>query len=793
MIYTFYSYKGGVGRTMALANIAELFYQAGLKVLMVDWDLEAPGLERYFPSLDLEATPDRPGVIDMLLRYREQMAQEPDGDEPLKLESPAQYVIDIYPEQPGPGKLLMLTAGRRSKPHFAQYAQAVLTFDWQDFYENWGGELYLDWLREQFEGMADVTLIDSRTGVTELGGVCTYQLADVVVMFCTPNEQSVDGTCEMAQNLTHSEVQDLRRGRPLSILVIPARIERAEGDLLNRFKEQFMNSFKDLVPLIEDIDVAKLWELRIPYIPKYAFKEAVAVRESEQAIAEDMAMAFRKLNNVMWCLMLSQLVNEQPEEAAHRLALAFSSWGHKDTYEVNQVVSLVERFAKPLGKVESLLSYARGMGFFAHGDLERATTQFAPLLEHGRQLEVAGVSLIIPEQIMGVQMEAEKESRDVREQIPISPPQFYDYPLEIQLRIHRAGLRYEADILAVGQFISVPIEITAQDLVVLNNRFKDVVQQVATGVATSEELAVAGLDVYLRSLAEVGNYAFKLVFDHYNTLATFQELLALGKRVYIQVASEDFFLPWELLYPASLDEPMSFARFWGMNHIISRVIVKEARPGTFVSPIIQVDFRPKLGLLTDNCLPGVREKEIPFFEQLNAGGKIALLKLRALAPEKKKEGLREFKDFCDNAFDLVHIACHAFYRDESPSLSYIALADDFPISLQDMEVYGIFMDSHPLVILNASDTGTRNSLYTSSFAMAFLRHGARGVVAVESVLPDDFAAGFAERLYTRLLAEEPLGESLLSTRRYFLEQHGNPLGLLYSMYASPSIRLRVRS
>src|SRR4051794_39095955 len=50
MIYTFYSYKGGVGRTMALANVAEVFYRAGLRVLMVDWDLESPGLERYFPE-----------------------------------------------------------------------------------------------------------------------------------------------------------------------------------------------------------------------------------------------------------------------------------------------------------------------------------------------------------------------------------------------------------------------------------------------------------------------------------------------------------------------------------------------------------------------------------------------------------------------------------------------------------------------------------------------------------------------------------------------------------------------
>ena len=38
-IYTFYSYKGGVGRSMALANIAVLLRRLGYNVLMVDWDL----------------------------------------------------------------------------------------------------------------------------------------------------------------------------------------------------------------------------------------------------------------------------------------------------------------------------------------------------------------------------------------------------------------------------------------------------------------------------------------------------------------------------------------------------------------------------------------------------------------------------------------------------------------------------------------------------------------------------------------------------------------------------------
>ena len=64
-IITFYSYKGGVGRTMALANVAVLLAQRGLHVLAVDWDLEAPGLERYFGYFTVE---QRKGGLLSLLR-----------------------------------------------------------------------------------------------------------------------------------------------------------------------------------------------------------------------------------------------------------------------------------------------------------------------------------------------------------------------------------------------------------------------------------------------------------------------------------------------------------------------------------------------------------------------------------------------------------------------------------------------------------------------------------------------------------------------------------------------------
>ena len=52
-IITFYSYKGGTGRTMALANTACVLAERQRNsddkgVLMIDWDLEAPSLHRYF-------------------------------------------------------------------------------------------------------------------------------------------------------------------------------------------------------------------------------------------------------------------------------------------------------------------------------------------------------------------------------------------------------------------------------------------------------------------------------------------------------------------------------------------------------------------------------------------------------------------------------------------------------------------------------------------------------------------------------------------------------------------------
>jgi predicted acylesterase/phospholipase RssA len=312
MIYTFYSYKGGVGRSMALANVAECFCEKGLRVLIVDWDLEAPGLESFFfepKETSKEETVDeagsirsRLGVIDMLLSYKQIYPRLPLAAPPPSSPSGNSKASDSITDAPvdvgkildeylpplsdfvtpirsptgtdSSGELWLLGAGWRQN-RFADYARAVQSFDWDGFYRSFDGEAYFDWMRRQFSGF-DVVLIDSRTGVTEMGGVCARQLADVVVSFCAPNFQNIDGVARMVRSFNSSEVIEARKNRPVDTVVVPARIELTESHLLERFQELFYEQVEkrsEFLPQVVSKSERPLWDLHIPYIPRFAFLE----------------------------------------------------------------------------------------------------------------------------------------------------------------------------------------------------------------------------------------------------------------------------------------------------------------------------------------------------------------------------------------------------------------------------------------------------------------------------------------------------------------------------------------
>ncbi|MBC6417352.1 MAG: AAA family ATPase [Prochloron sp. SP5CPC1] len=133
-IVTFYSYKGGVGRTMAVANIAILLAQLGLRTLVVDWDLEAPGIERYFRNWQTK----RDGLLTLLTEAASTVNQESKPNW-------RDYVSIIDKGYKCP--LSVITSGYSSTKN---YAQKILSFDWNSFFKNANGGEYIESLRNDW-------------------------------------------------------------------------------------------------------------------------------------------------------------------------------------------------------------------------------------------------------------------------------------------------------------------------------------------------------------------------------------------------------------------------------------------------------------------------------------------------------------------------------------------------------------------------------------------------------------------------------------------------------------------
>jgi tetratricopeptide (TPR) repeat protein len=304
VIFTFYSYKGGVGRSMALANVAVWLRDQGLRVAMVDWDLEAPGLENFFfaPGPRVAEIAGQIGVIDTLLSYRrvfprlaESLAGKPLADKVAVLDEAlpplASALTRIERESPG-GDLLLMTAGLRSPEHFDSYARNVQSFDWADFYKLYEGEAYFDWMRRELLAEADVVLIDSRTGVNEMSGVCAQQLADVVVSLSAPNLQNLDGVASMAASFCRGDLVE-KRGRPIQMVIVPTRIDNFSPPLINEFERRFLNKTQGFTPSVFHSMKSNFWALKIPYAPGHSYRETIVVGDSNAD--KDLVLAYKRL------------------------------------------------------------------------------------------------------------------------------------------------------------------------------------------------------------------------------------------------------------------------------------------------------------------------------------------------------------------------------------------------------------------------------------------------------------------------------------------------------------------
>jgi MinD-like ATPase involved in chromosome partitioning or flagellar assembly len=278
-IVSFYSYKGGTGRTMALTNIAWVLASNGCDVLVIDWDLEAPGLHRYLRPflIDRELTAT-PGVIDFVWDCAQASMTSTDGDAPAVFPTLEDYTVGLDWDFGARGSISFIPAGRQDD----NYAQRVNTFNWDNFYERLGGGKILETERQRMRAAYDYVLIDSRTGVSDTASVCTVQMPDTLLVFFTLNRQSIEGTAAIAHSI--------RSSRPdIAIFPVPTRIENSETD---KRDAAFAYARRIFAPLLlhvqtqrDSIDPkqqAKYWnKVETPYRPYYAFEEVPAVFKDE--------------------------------------------------------------------------------------------------------------------------------------------------------------------------------------------------------------------------------------------------------------------------------------------------------------------------------------------------------------------------------------------------------------------------------------------------------------------------------------------------------------------------------
>jgi hypothetical protein len=294
-IVTFYSYKGGTGRTMALANTAWILASNGKKVLVVDWDLDSPGLNKFYhPFLDPAMISGAPGVIDLINDFA-WTATNP-GDRPADWHVPHSRITRLavpvsWSHFPGGGRLDFVSAGRQNR----DYATTLTETDWDNFYERLGGGQFFDAMRDDMKANYDYTLIDSRTGLSDIAAICTGHFPDILVDCFTLSDQSIEGAASVAH-----DIADRSRSRNIRILPVPMRIDDGEKEKLDAGRARARFLFDRFPRGLSEDEANRYWtSVEIPYQTFYAFEEILAIFGDAAGSPTSMLAAYERLTSAI--------------------------------------------------------------------------------------------------------------------------------------------------------------------------------------------------------------------------------------------------------------------------------------------------------------------------------------------------------------------------------------------------------------------------------------------------------------------------------------------------------------
>lgn len=192
VVLSFYSYKGGMGRTTTMAALAlYLSSVCKMKVVAIDCDYEAPGLNNFFLKYPAEQN-NHNGLVEYLLDKTTELTERT---------VVTNYMQEVDHSFSGEGTIFLMPSGNMSAKkvaegkkmsHFDHYLEGIARIDISN--TRYANSVFKSVLCDINNAIhPDVVLIDSKTGINDIMGLAICSLADIVVGFFRNDVQTLPG------------------------------------------------------------------------------------------------------------------------------------------------------------------------------------------------------------------------------------------------------------------------------------------------------------------------------------------------------------------------------------------------------------------------------------------------------------------------------------------------------------------------------------------------------------------------------------------------------------------------
>jgi cellulose biosynthesis protein BcsQ len=230
----FYGLKGGVGRSTALAMFAYRLARDGKRVLLIDFDLESPGLS------GLLLPPERVASCGLVDWFVEDAVGQ--GEVVLR------DMISVSPLADNTQGSIRVAAamGQGETAYLSKLARVYVDVPSKDGPQTFADRMLKITALLEAQEQPDIVLIDSRAGLHDVAAVAIGSMASVALLFATDSPQNWQGYRQLFMHW-QQRPEVLRQVRERIVMVQALFPESDQAERASRFVQNAWEVFHELV------------------------------------------------------------------------------------------------------------------------------------------------------------------------------------------------------------------------------------------------------------------------------------------------------------------------------------------------------------------------------------------------------------------------------------------------------------------------------------------------------------------------------------------------------------------